>query len=216
MDAGVGYLSQREPGRAVKSIAVAGISQRSRSMRILFRGLFKTPATDLRQNSLAKIKRIYCRGHPYFITNVTYERHPIMLDNVDMLWEAVGSARTKADFDLMAWVILPEHFHFLLDVKNANISKILQRIKLSFSARFRKRYGLDCCKVWQNGFWDHVIRDERDLNNHLNYIHFNPVRHGLTNNPFKYEHSSLIEYSDRYPADWGITHPLEFEGDFGE
>ena len=165
---------------------------------------------------MAKIKRIYCKGHPYFVTNVTYDRRPFILDNVDLLWEAVETIREKVDFDLIAWVILLDHFHFLIDIKNANISKILQRIKLSYSVRFRKRQAFDCGKVWQNGFWDHVIRDEKDLNNHLNYIHFNPVKHGLTNSPFDYKHSSMLKYRDCYPEDWGVAEPLEFEGNFGE
>ncbi|UCE67305.1 MAG: transposase [Candidatus Zixiibacteriota bacterium] len=165
---------------------------------------------------MAKIKRLYCKGRPYFITNVTYERRPFLLDNVDLLWMALKAINGKVDFDLIAWVILYDHFHFLIDVKNANISKILQQIKLSYSVRFRKRQGFDYGKVWQNGFWDHLIRDEKDLNNHLNYIHFNPVKHRLTNSPFDYKHSSMPKYSDRYPKDWGIVKPLEFEGNFGE
>lgn len=165
---------------------------------------------------MVKIKRIYCKGHPHFITNMTYERRPIIIDNIDLLWEAVETILQKDDFGLMAWVILPDHFHFLIDVKKSNISKILQRIKLSYSVRLRNRYGFDYGKVWQNGFWDHIIRDEKDLNSHLNYIHYNPIKHGLINNPFDYEHSSLKKHRDFYPDDWGIIKPLEFDGDFGK
>jgi putative transposase len=116
----------------------------------------------------------------------------------------------------MAWVILPDHFHFLIDVKKANISKILQQIKLSYSVRFRKIHGFDYGKVWQNGFWDHVIRDQKDLNNHLDYIHYNPVKHGMTYSPFEFEHSSIQIYKDYYQKDWGVVEPLKFDGEFGE
>ncbi len=167
-------------------------------------------------SGLVKIKRIYCKGYSYFITNVTYDRRPILLDNVDLLWKSIDSIHNRIDFDLMAWVILPEHFHFLIDIKEANISDVLQRIKLSFSNNYRQIYGFDYGKVWQNGFWDHIIRDEPDLNNHLNYIHFNPVKHGLINRPFDYEQSSMRKYKDNYAEDWGVIEAPEFEGKFGE
>ncbi len=165
---------------------------------------------------MAKIKRIYCKGHPYFITNVTYERRPILLDNIDIFWKAVESIHKKIDFDILAWVILPEHFHFLVDVKSTSISDILQRIKLSFSFKFRQKQGFEYGKVWQSGFWDHVIRNESDMNNHINYIHFNPVKHGMVRRPFDYKHSSMRKFKDNYPDDWGIIDTPEFEGNFGE
>ena len=134
---------------------------------------------------------------------MTYERRPFILDNVDLLWEAVDSAHMKDDFDLIAWAILPDHFHFLLDVKNSNISNIMQRTKLSYSMRFRKRYGSNG-KVWQRGFWDHIIRDEKDLNNHLNYIHYNPVKHNLAKCPHEWPYSTFHKWMKNgyYQQEW--------------
>ncbi|MFQ5607865.1 MAG: transposase, partial [Candidatus Zixiibacteriota bacterium] len=52
-------------------------------------------------------------------------------------------------------------------------------------------------RVWRYRFWDHVIRDKEDLHNHLDYVHFNSVKHGIVNDPFDYPHSSLGDYLNR-------------------
>jgi len=59
--------------------------------------------------------------------------------------------------------------------------------------------------IWQRRFWEHVIRDEHDLSNHIDYIHFNPVKHGLTDLPEKWKDSSFLKFvhDGYYPANWG-------------
>ena len=66
-------------------------------------------------------------------------------------------------------------------------------------------------RVWQNRFWERIIRDPKDLNNHLDYIHFNPVKHGLVDDPFEYTHSSLGNYFKKgsYSRDWRVLDPTE-------
>jgi putative transposase len=73
-------------------------------------------------------------------------------------------------------------------------------------------------RVWQNRFWDHLIRDARDYDNHFHYIHYNPVKHGYVNDPFKHEYSSLHKYYKQgfYDRDWGVREEIEIKGDFGE
>jgi putative transposase len=73
-------------------------------------------------------------------------------------------------------------------------------------------------RLWQRGFWDHVIRDERDLARHFDYIHYNPVKHGYVTQPEAYTDSSFAEYLRRgwYEIGWGHVEPealtgLEFE-----
>ena len=116
----------------------------------------------------------------------------------------------------IAWVILPDHFHAILKVEGRSISGLMHSFKITYSRRFRdaNRKG----SVWQNRFWDHIIRDQSDFNKHIDYVHYNPVRHGLLTDPFEYEHSSLTEYykADYYERDWRVEDPMEFEGDFGE
>ncbi len=88
--------------------------------------------------------------------------------------------------------------------------------KITYSRYFRNKYGPG--RVWQNRFWDHIIRDQNDFNRHIDYIHFNPVKHGLVIDPFVFEHSSLVGYFAKgyYNRDWGVIDIPEFNDDFGE
>ena len=119
-------------------------------------------------------------------------------------------------FQLISWVILPEHFHAMIRPKNTNLSIILKSVKQSFSMNFRKRNPLHQGKVWQNRFWDHIIRDQEDFNKHFDYIHFNPVKHGMTSIPFEYSHSSIHKFKEYYSPDWGIQEDELITGEFGE
>ena len=88
---------------------------------------------------------------------------------------------------------------------------------MSFSASYLKRLGLKSGRVWQNRFWDHIVRDEKDWNSHVDYIHYNPVKHGHVLTPFEWKNSSIHEFYrlGKYERDWGET-PIGIEGDFGE
>jgi putative transposase len=144
------------------------------------------------------LRRYYVPNAIYFITVVTHERRPFLVDNLDLFWHGWGDLRPQA------WVVLPDHFHALVNPAPLTISEVLQRFKLRFSRRFFRDNPKE--KLWQNRFWDHVIRDEKDLSGHLDYIHYNPVHHGLATDPFKYEHSSLVEWYQKgvYQRDWGV------------
>lgn len=52
-------------------------------------------------------------------------------------------------------------------------------------------------KFWQKRFWDHIIRDENDLENHIHYIHVNPQKHGYVDDPFEWKYSSISEWEKR-------------------
>jgi putative transposase len=126
--------------------------------------------------------------------------------------------KAKLKYELVAWVILPDHFHLLLTPDNCTPSEILHRLKLSFGSNYRKRYGLAQGRIWQSRFWDHIIRNEKDLNCHIDYIHYNPVKHGLTKSPFEYRYTSIHEYQKNgyYQKDWGIAEIPHIKGEFGE
>jgi REP-associated tyrosine transposase len=72
--------------------------------------------------------------------------------------------------------------------------------------------------IWQRRFWDHIIRNQTDLNKHIDYIHYNPVKHGYVNSPFEWEYSSIHVYRDKgyYQSDWGMKEDLNIGGEFGE
>jgi len=158
-----------------------------------------------------KTLRRYHRKHTdYFVTVVTFQREPLLLLDADLFWRCWKTEKPKA------WVILPDHFHIVINSSDSTISDIVHRFKVLYSIRFRKKFRPG--RVWHNRFWDHIIREQEDLRNHLDYIHYNPVKHRLTDNPLTYEHSSLALYLKfgYYQRDWGIHEKPQFEGVFGE
>jgi len=167
---------------------------------------------------MPNFRRNWVEGQIHFQTHVTYERMPILVDNIDILWEAIEKIKRETAFDLMAWVILPDHVHWLIDVWENHPSHLIRRIKLSFSSYYRKKYAMREGRIWQHRFWNHVITNQKDLNNHIDYIHYNPVKHGHTMDSFKYAHSSLHEYYSKgyYPRDWGVLGASDMKGNYGE
>ena len=119
---------------------------------------------------------------------------------------------------LHSWVILPDHLHMIVDPDGCDLSILVRQFKLSFSSLYRKRTGAGKGRVWQYRFWDHQIRDESDLTRHLDYIHYNPVKHGLTSNPFAWEFSSIHGFREKgyYEDDWGVIEKPECDGEYGE
>jgi putative transposase len=96
------------------------------------------------------------------------------------------------------------------------MSDVMQSIKLRFTHRFKRNNGItENITIWQRRFWDHIIRDESDLNRHLDYVHFNPLKHGYVEKPMDYPWSSFGELLKRgkYHPDWGcVHHPDSIEG----
>jgi putative transposase len=83
---------------------------------------------------------------------------------------------------------------------------------------YQFRNGLRGGRLWQLRFWDHIIRNEKDMNHHIDYIHYNPVKHGLVKRPIDYEYSSFCEFvaEGYYSSDWGVVGKVETGGEFGE
>ena len=107
---------------------------------------------------------------------MTAQRRPILVDEIDLLIRAISRARSATDFGLIAWVILPDHFHAVLDCPNGDTPQFMFQVKQSFSLRWRRRTK-SSGPVWQRRYWDHVIRSRADLERHIDYIHLNPVKH---------------------------------------
>ncbi|MCP4567201.1 MAG: transposase [FCB group bacterium] len=156
-------------------------------------------------------------GHAYFITNVTYLRKRILLDHVDMLMQSFKDIEHRCRYDKIAWVILPDHFHVIIDPLEQDISNILQRVKMSFGSLYRKHVHIKSGRIWQHHFWDHIIRNNDDMNRHIDYIHYNPVKHGYVEKPFDWEYSSIQSFDGCYQPDWGMREQFKYDdGQFGE
>jgi len=159
---------------------------------------------------MKSLRRFYHKDADYFVTVVTHDRRAILLKHPEFFlysWKQPNPA---------AWVLMSDHFHAIVNVGDSDISTIMHRFKITYSKRYRMRHNSG--RVWQNRFWDHLIRDQRDLNHHLDYIHYNPVNHGSCDDPFAYPHSSLPTFLERgmYERNWGVGRQVEFSGEYGE
>ena len=160
------------------------------------------------------VRRYYISGACYFFTVVTYQRRPLFCSPIEInrLREAFKYTMQKYPFHVQGIVILPDHLHCLwrLPHGDANFSIRWRTIKHRFSistaakANYRREK-----EVWQRRFWDHVIRDESDWQRHLDYIHYNPVKHGYVNKALDWPYSSFRRYVSKelYQPDWGSILP---------
>ena len=98
------------------------------------------------------------------------------------------------------------HFILAMDDERMNFSQVIHSLKRNFTLNYKKHHTISTSlKLWQSRFWDHVIQDEKDLGNHIDYIHWNPVKHGFTFKPEDWPHSSYNQWvnSGYYPNNWG-------------
>ena len=166
---------------------------------------------------MSKLIRNYRPGDICFITSTTFKRNPLLVANFDILLRAFKTTRNRIDFQLLAWVVLPDHIHALINCPNADYSKLLQSFKKSSSLQLRKKLNLSG-PFWQRRFWDHVIRDEVDLRHHLDYIHFNHVKHRMVTDANCWLMSSLCRFKklSLYEGGWGESVTFPEEQSYGE
>ena len=170
-------------------------------------------------------------GGTYFFTIVTYRRQEILTlpESRVALRNSISEVRSQYPFDIDAWVLLPEHLHCIwtLPRGDKDFSKRWGLIKAGFSKKTRHLFHRDEWMkkskqrhregtIWQRRFWEHQIRDERDYQTHMDYLHFNPVKHGLVQKVNDWRYSSFHRYvrAGVYDMDWGGGH--ESIGEFGE
>jgi len=130
---------------------------------------------------------------------------------VELLRSTLRTVRELRPFTMLAYVFLPDHFHIIIQpTGESNFSQIMHSLKPNFTKAYKELIGrTESLKFWQKRFWDHVIRDERDLENHLHYIHYNPVKHGFVADPRNWPDSSYREWEKRglYPKSFAWREP---------
>src|SRR5262245_47343914 len=141
-----------------------------------------------------RYRRLFQPGASYFFTLVTHERSPIFRDSsaVDLYRRAVRKVRASRPFSLDAEPVLPDHIHLLVTLPDgdADFPTRVRLIKTAFTRSIlghrrshdgpsESRIAKGEQAIWQRRYWEHMIRDERDFQAHLDYIHINPVKHGL-------------------------------------
>jgi len=163
---------------------------------------------------MPEYRRNRVAGGCYFFTaNLWDRRGSLLVERIDLLRECVWRVRVRRPFHVDAWVVLPEHMHavWTLPEGDDDFSTRWGSIKRMFSAgleggeaRSEGRMRRGERGVWQRRFWEHTIRDERDYAAHVDYVHFNPVKHGLVEGPGYWPFSSFRRAVERgvYPADW--------------
>ncbi len=177
---------------------------------------------------MTQYRRCFVKGGCYFFTVNAYNRNGrVLTDNIKMLRAAFKAVRSSHPFEINAIVVLPEHLHCILTLPEGdkNFSLRWRLIKSHFSRALPHREHISQSRkskgergVWQRRFWEHLIRNEDDYKRHVDYIHYNPVKHNHCSNVSEWLYSSFHKYleSGVYTADWGGGLVEKSEGEFGE
>lgn len=157
-------------------------------------------------------------GGVYFFTLALAERRgsALLVDRIDALRDAFRRTRRDHPFAMPAIVVLPDHLHCLwrLPSGDGNFPLRWRLIKSRFSRgaaggerRSDSRVRKGERGIWQRRYWEHLIRDDADYRHHLDYIHYNPVKHGLVAGAADWPYSSFRQWVRQgvYPADWGSS-----------
>ncbi|CEG55571.1 REP-associated tyrosine transposase [Legionella fallonii] len=174
-------------------------------------------------------RRDYTPGATYFFTVVTFGRrklfnHP---DKIAQLRLAFSDEMARRPFHIDAIVIMPDHLHTIwtLPTDDLDYSIRWRNIKRSFTTTVPQeqrpvvlgsRQRKNEQAIWQRRFWEHRIRDENDFNQHVDYIHYNPVKHGVALRPVDWPYSSIHRYirNELISPDWG-SNPINLSDKIG-
>jgi putative transposase len=171
-------------------------------------------------------RRNRVEGGTFFFTLALADRRSdLLVREVAALRASVSRTRALYPFRIDAWVVLPEHLHavWTLPEGDADFPTRWTLIKRGFSARIAKGESRSSSRIakaergiWQRRFWEHTVRNEADFARHVDYVHFNPVKHGLVGSVCDWPFSSFRRAVScgYYPIDWGSDE--EDIGEFGE
>jgi putative transposase len=176
---------------------------------------------------MSRYRRAKIEGGVFFFTVALADRSSdLLVRHVDRLRRFYRSVRDRHPFETIAICVLPEHLHavWLLPPGDANFSLRWNLIKGAFSRGLQVAASPSPSKVakrekglWQRRYWEHVIRDDADLERRVDYIHLNPVKHGYVSRVSDWPYSSFHRYvaCGILPPDWGGD-MRDIPGRFGE
>jgi putative transposase len=166
-------------------------------------------------NFMTEYRRAYAPGASWFFTANLAERNnnDLLLRRIDDLRGAFRYVKQKHPFRLDAVVVLPDHLHCIwtLPPGDTNFSMRWNLLKGRFSRSIDKGERVSQSRqkrrergLWQRRFWEHLLRDQADFNQHIDYIHWNPVKHGWVEHVADWPHSSFHDYVARgvYAENW--------------
>lgn len=171
-------------------------------------------------------RRANIKGGTFFFTLTLSDRNSdLLVRHIDRLRRIYKSVQERQPFETIAICVLPDHLHAIwsLPPDDADFPLRWSLIKSGFTRGLPGEAPRTASKVarrerglWQRRYWEHAIRDDADLAQHVDYIHFNPVKHGLVSRVGDWPHSSFHNYVTRgiLSADWGGK--IDEAGLFGE
>ncbi len=183
---------------------------------------------------MSDYRRYFVKGGSYFFTVVTERRYPLFNDERarEILRDALSRCENRFPYRATAMVLLPDHLHTLwtLPPDDANYSQRWQWIKREFTQAWLAAGGTEQRRniarrkerrrgIWQRRFHEHTIRDEADWEAHFDYIHYNPVKHGLAQRPRDWPWTTFHRWvkAGHYSIDWGAgLTPPDIPADGGE
>ena len=176
---------------------------------------------------MLQYRRNLLKGGTYFFTVTLINRHSNMLTQyIDLLRESVKSTQQRHPFEIIAWVVLPDHLHAVwqLPIGDSDYSSRWRTIKSHFVRNLKKQGVLvnmradGSALVWQRRFWEHTIKNEDDLRRCVDYCYINPVKHGLVKAVAHWPYSSFHRDVKRgiYLSNWAGTEIAVGAGEFGE
>jgi len=168
-------------------------------------------------DSVRTYARAFAPGGTFFFTVNLADRFATLLtEHIDELRTSVRRVRDMHPFHIDAMVVLPEHLHAIwtLPVGDTDYPTRWALIKAGFSRRLAKVERISASRsqkgergIWQRRYWEHQIRNEDDYARHVDYIHYNPVKHGYVSAPRDWPHSSFHRFvrDGILPVDWGAN-----------
>jgi putative transposase len=163
---------------------------------------------------MSRYRRVKIEGGLFFFTLALADRSSgLLVRNIDRARRAYAFAHERHPFETVAICILPDHLHALwqLPDRDADYASRWSLFKSAFSRGLPAAPQRSASKIakrekgiWQRRYWEHAIRDENDLDRHIEYIHYNPVKHELVTRVPDWPHSSFHRYVEQglLPADW--------------
>jgi putative transposase len=175
---------------------------------------------------MVRYRRNLIAGGTFFFTVTLVDRaSQALVDHVDALRAAMRETRRARPFTIDAVAVLPDHLHIIMTLPegDADYPNRWRLIKRRFTDAVMKsgapvaRHQNGEPALWQRRYWEHTVRDDGDFERHVDYIHFNPVRHGLVARVRDWPHSSFHGYVRRglLPQNWGGDFSQD-QGSFGE
>ncbi|MDC7711941.1 REP-associated tyrosine transposase [Vogesella indigofera] len=160
-------------------------------------------------------RRLWRPGGTYFFTVTLLERHgnDLLVRHIDALRQAVREVKRVHPFTIHGWAVLPDHLHCVIELPEGEHDFALRwrLIKMVFSKKVPKGEHVSASRakrnergLWQRRYWEHLIRDEADFTAHMDYVHINPLKHGLVTRVADWPYSTFhhLVADGIYPADW--------------